>query len=473
MDSSVLLNIDNNTKRRFITSTELDRISYLPENLIDSILEKLPIQDAVRTNVLSKKWEYKWTTMSSLVFDKYFSEKFAKNGVFGRNGFIRITNQVFNFFKGPILKLHLHIPNMALDSFQEVDQWILSLSRDGVIRELVLTNSNQRYQLPRYFFHCLELRMLELENCTFKPPHDFQGFLYLKDLVLKDIEFGANLHGTIINLPQLNVLKLCACTNVYNFKINSTNLVMLVVRNCPDATLLQLLHCKCLSAVGIVFQKPIQGVERINLASLLSNMPCLWGFVIDGYFLGFSIEEKIPKWLPHPANSLKHLSLQNFKFGDLFQLQGILCILRNSPNLERLDVDNEGLRNVYLDVKPAITYLEASDCLDQTLNRLKTINMMHVERSRALLLFIKLLLDHSPTLENISIRPNATADAFEKYNFAKDVTRFPRASSKAELHYLYSDCMHICCGFSFVMFCMLWNLTNVIHKIGKLVIEKF
>ncbi|XP_071718646.1 F-box/FBD/LRR-repeat protein At1g13570-like [Rutidosis leptorrhynchoides] len=191
--------------------------------------------------------------------------------------------------------------------------------------------------------------------------------------------------------------------------------------------------------IELILKKlPVQdaGVERLYLASLLSNIPCLVGLVIDGYFLQFSIAENIPKWLPHPANSLKCLYLIDFKFGDLYQLQGVLYIIRNSPNLRRLDEYNQDLPNVHLDVKPSLTYLEASDCLDQTLNRLKTINIMDVERSKPLLLFIKLLLEHSPTLEKISIRPRATADAQEKYNFSKDVTRFPQASSKAELHYL-------------------------------------
>ncbi|XP_071718592.1 uncharacterized protein [Rutidosis leptorrhynchoides] len=239
--------------------------------------------------------------------------------------------------------------------------------------------------------------MLELENCIIKPPIDFQGFLYLEKLLLRNIEFGANLHGTIINLPQFKMLKLVACTNVDNFKIKSTKLFRLLVLNCPDATLLPLLHTKCLSVVAIVFKNPIQGVERVNLASLLSNMPCLGDLLVDGYFLQlkillslsqFCITENMPKWLPHPANSLKFLNLQNFKFGDLFQLQGVLCILRNSPYLERINVTSQ------------------------------------------------LLLYHSPTLENISIRPHATADANEKYNFAKDVMRFPRASIKAELLFL-------------------------------------
>ncbi|XP_071711990.1 F-box/FBD/LRR-repeat protein At1g13570-like isoform X1 [Rutidosis leptorrhynchoides] len=282
MDSSVIDN--NNNKRRFVTTLEVDRVTNLPENLLYSILERLPIQDAVRTHVLSKKWRYKWTLMRSLVLDKRFSEKFSKNGAFGRNGFIRITNQIFNFLKDPLLKLHLHIPNMALDSFQEVDQWILSLSRDGV-KELFLTNSNQPYQLPFYFFHCLELRTLNLENCIFKPPLEFQGFLHLETLILKNIEFRANLHGTVIDLPQLQMLQFCECTNVLNFNIKSAKLWGLMVLNCPDATLLWLLHNKYVTMLTITLCQPIQGAERINLVNLLSNMPRLITLIIDGFLL--------------------------------------------------------------------------------------------------------------------------------------------------------------------------------------------
>ncbi|XP_071711991.1 uncharacterized protein [Rutidosis leptorrhynchoides] len=152
----------------------------------------------------------------------------------------------------------------------------------------------------------------------------------------------------------------------------------------------------------------------------------------------FSIAEMIPKWLPHQANSSRILCLMNLQFANLDQLQGALYILQNSPNLEQLEVINmnPALENMHLDVQPTLSYLEATNCLDQTLDRLKTINIFRVEISRPLLLFIKLLLDRSPTLEKISITPSLTADANEKYNFAKDVMLFPRASSKAELHYL-------------------------------------
>ncbi|KAJ9558822.1 hypothetical protein OSB04_013436 [Centaurea solstitialis] len=43
--------------RRFLTFAEMDRMSNLPQHLIGSILERLSIQDAVRTNIFIKKLE--------------------------------------------------------------------------------------------------------------------------------------------------------------------------------------------------------------------------------------------------------------------------------------------------------------------------------------------------------------------------------------------------------------------------------
>ncbi|XP_071733551.1 F-box/FBD/LRR-repeat protein At1g13570-like [Rutidosis leptorrhynchoides] len=339
---------------------EKDRLSKLPEYLIDSILERVPVEDALRTSGLS-----------------------------------RLQTNCFNFLEGPILNLHLHIPkNVVLNNFQDVNQWIFSLSRKhNGLRELVLTNSNKLpYQLPSYLFHCSELRKLHLKNnCIFKPPpppppfEDLNnGFPYLNDLSLAYIAFEANLGETVIKLPQLEKLKLFLCTNVYNFNITATKLKSLRVVGCHDAKFIRLLDSQRLTDIDIIVNKPIpipRFEERVNLATMLSNLPYLVALSADGCFLKL------------------HLHLD-------------------------------------LDMKPALAYLEAassSDCFDETLNRLKTIRIRRVAGSRPVLLLIKLLLDHSPNLEMISIEPRVTADDDENDKFLQDVMRFPRASSKAQL----------------------------------------
>ncbi|GKB95041.1 hypothetical protein Tco_0981178 [Tanacetum coccineum] len=59
---------------------------------------------------------------------------------------------------------------------------------------------------------------------------------------------------------------------------------------------------------------------------------------VHGQFFKFLSTEKIPKYLPHAFNSLKFLYLVDFNFGDFVQLQGALCLLQNSPNLESIHI---------------------------------------------------------------------------------------------------------------------------------------
>ncbi|KAJ9559127.1 hypothetical protein OSB04_013741 [Centaurea solstitialis] len=417
---------------------EEDRMSNLPESMVSSILERLPVQDAVRTSILSKNWRYRWTTMTSLVLDEQFSRKFAKNGAFGQHGFIRIVNQVLILHPRPITKILLHIPQMHLDSFQEIDQWMLFLSRNSV-RELVLTNSNLPYKLPSQLSSCSELRKLKLENCIFTPPLTFEVFPNLADLFLKDIDFRTGSCGIQVNLPHLTKLCLYYCTNIDNFKIKAQKLITLGLQTYPDAmvSFIRLLESPCLTAVGIYSLEPVEdfvGVERMNLTWLFTSFPKIPLFGINGHFLKLLSADNIPKY-----NSLKELWLFDLQYSDLDQLSGALCLLRSSPNLKKLSIKHTKPGAMHYDVEASSDHLESRACLDQTLKRLQSVKVECFEGSKPALQFIKLLLAHSPSLNKMTILPSGTTDASKRLNIAKDVMRFPRASPKAELIYLDPD----------------------------------
>ncbi|XP_022028313.1 uncharacterized protein LOC110929463 [Helianthus annuus] len=136
--------------------------------------------------------------------------------------------------------------------------------------------------------------------------------------------------------------------------------------------------------------------------------------------------------------SLMLVRLFAFSLGDLDHLHGVLCLLRNSPNLEAslmklIQTESELMHH---GVEATLNYLESPDCLDQTLNRLRTVELSHLQGSKPELLFIKLLLAHSPSLEKFTIQANGALDGNKRFKIAKDVMRFPRASSKAEMFYL-------------------------------------
>ncbi|KAM0010735.1 putative F-box domain, leucine-rich repeat domain superfamily, F-box-like domain superfamily [Helianthus debilis subsp. tardiflorus] len=274
----VLLNVMTDLVTSSAADDE-DIISNLSEDLLDPILERLPVKDAVRTCVLSRKWRYRWTTIKTLFLDKQFSQQFLKIGAFSCNGFIRVLNQIMILHNGPIFKFHLHIPKQIfIDSLKEVDQWMLILSRNNV-RELHIVNSNRIYHIPSSVFSCLQLRNLYLSACILNPPLAFKGFPNLQEIYLLFVNFGGNSGGTVINLPQLKRLKLYSCGNVNNFNIKAEKLQNLWVTGCPldaKAMVLQLLHSEHLYAVHISrLSRSIKDLFQVKRFS----------FTIDSYFL--------------------------------------------------------------------------------------------------------------------------------------------------------------------------------------------
>ncbi|MFS7906778.1 putative leucine-rich repeat domain superfamily [Helianthus anomalus] len=200
---------------------------------------------------------------------------------------------------------------------------MLILARNN-LRVLDFRNSNRIYQIPSSVFSCLELRVLGLVNCIFKLPLEFKGFQNLEDIVFSKVNFS---RGTVINLPQLKALTLFRCSNVNSFNIKAEMLQILRVDTCPEDMLLRLLHSRHLYAVKVCLLKSLNELLRIRRSA----------FTIDGYFLKFMAAGTFSEWLSH-AKWLTRLNFQSVSLGDLDQLQGALCMIRNSPNVKLLRV---------------------------------------------------------------------------------------------------------------------------------------
>nr|KAJ0225667.1 hypothetical protein LSAT_V11C100032780 [Lactuca sativa] len=106
----------------------------------------------------------------------------------------------------------------------------------------------------------------------------------------------------------------------------------------------------------------------------------------------------MPKWLPYPVKSLKCLNLQDMQLCELGQLHGVL----------------------ELDEGPALNHLETP------LNQLLTVKMTVFEGSRTEILFLKLLLAHSPSLKKFTITPCGACGV----DIVKDVIQFPEPHQK-------------------------------------------
>eukprot|EP00257_Ricinus_communis_P014353 XP_015572007.1 F-box/FBD/LRR-repeat protein At5g53840 [Ricinus communis] len=57
------------TMKKHCSNSESDRISELPQDVIDKVLSNLTIKEAVRTSILSKNWKEKWHTIPVITVD--------------------------------------------------------------------------------------------------------------------------------------------------------------------------------------------------------------------------------------------------------------------------------------------------------------------------------------------------------------------------------------------------------------------
>ncbi|KMZ68814.1 hypothetical protein ZOSMA_22G01090 [Zostera marina] len=104
--------------------TGKDRISSLPEQAINKILGSLPIRDAISTSYLSKRWRYKWRSMSDLIFhsDSFYRSEQVPPSSFTRTYMSKVHRILF-FHRGDIRMFKFDNSDSKIIN-SEVDLWL-------------------------------------------------------------------------------------------------------------------------------------------------------------------------------------------------------------------------------------------------------------------------------------------------------------------------------------------------------------
>ncbi|XP_076898986.1 F-box/FBD/LRR-repeat protein At1g13570-like isoform X2 [Bidens hawaiensis] len=161
-----------------------DFITDMPDIIITNILDRLPIQDAMRTSILARNWRFRWTLLSQLVFDRDFFDLLETQDE--DNPFIVISRIILRL-KGAIVKFDLTIDDLLHYEYltnEDINNLILILSRKG-IRDLTIMNwRGIQLEFPTHLFSRLELKHLKLRNFYFNMPPTFHGFPNLLSLDL-------------------------------------------------------------------------------------------------------------------------------------------------------------------------------------------------------------------------------------------------------------------------------------------------
>ncbi|KAI7754364.1 hypothetical protein M8C21_006052 [Ambrosia artemisiifolia] len=193
-----------------------DIISSMPDNVITNILDRLPLQDAVRTDALSRNWRFKWTLLSQLVFDDHFFAHLSETE--DKDNHVRVISRILLQLKGAITKFVLSIDDhgYSVINDEDISHWILFLSQKG-IKDLTIGKKNVLLflKLPTHLFSCLGLKHLKLFNCPIHRPTTFHGFPNLLSLDLSLVEFKRwKFEEFVMRCPLLENLKVNVCGSV-------------------------------------------------------------------------------------------------------------------------------------------------------------------------------------------------------------------------------------------------------------------
>ncbi|XP_071735722.1 F-box/FBD/LRR-repeat protein At1g13570-like isoform X2 [Rutidosis leptorrhynchoides] len=399
-------------------ASENDVISRLPDNVITHILDRLPLQEAVRTDILSRTWRRKWNALTKLVFDEAFFEYL--NGPNGKKASDSSLGRLLLHFKGTITKFVFYLPDPYAYhvDVEDLNHWVLFVCRKE-LQEFELLNFNDDespIKLPSQLFTCTGLKHLKLRLCAIRFLPTFHGFPNLLSLDLENIDFDKGKCGNFIALcPLLEILKIIDDTSTcaVNFDV-----------------ILKLVNLKVLSlSMGFVLDKttPITSLDIIQLMCLLTKLQELNLDFNECKFIAEAPDVPVDQKVPNTFLCLRDLKLSHVDFGCDNFVSFVIEMISGSPNLHTLEI------RVTYDYD-FTTYTRSSlvfDCSKMGPLQLQNVVIDDSRGSANEAQLIKYILACSPLLKKIVIN---SYDTGKKFWLAKKLLTFHRVSPVAQIY---------------------------------------
>ncbi|XP_019150026.1 PREDICTED: F-box/FBD/LRR-repeat protein At1g13570-like [Ipomoea nil] len=390
-----------------------DVISELPVEVKEMILECLPTRDAARTALLSTHWNEVWLRHGRLVFDKDFLECLSKYEGEKGMALINTINDILMLRAGPIKKFTLQVHRTSDPQPQQcdLDRWCRFLLRNGV-QELNLYIS-RNHKLPSCIFLCRTIKQLSLGGFIFDLPVPSCIFPSVTSLFLENVEFSDNVKEIVYSVPNLEELVFCGCKGITNFEISSTKLERYIV-------------------IGSLFWMKLD--ESRWFTRCLKTIKTL---ILGARFLLCKDAEIATVTFPTAIN-LQVIELYDLSVSCAAQFAFVLQLLQNSPNLCQLKIMAlDCLCSCDLTMGTRLLEEQYSCIIKQDLKILNTIIIVGFSGVTLEMLFVKMLLSKSPTLERVAIMEYVDTDiedtSEDVNSWRKELLCFPRASPEAQL----------------------------------------
>ncbi|XP_004490301.2 F-box/FBD/LRR-repeat protein At1g13570-like [Cicer arietinum] len=411
-----------------------DLISDLPQNIIESILIQLPIRDAVRTSILSRKWRYKWSSITQLMFDEKCVPDCYDREVL-QESVVKFISTLLFLHQGPVHKFQ--ITHLSMQSCPEIDQWILFLSRND-IKELILElGGGEFYRMPSCLFSCQKLTLLELTCCELDLPHNFKGFSYLKSVTFLRVFISPEaIESLISSCPLLENLSLRHC-DCLSLTIRAPSLKYLCLQGeFKEIFLVDMPLLVEIVVAMCMFDNVTEHIEQrtsCNFVKFLGGVPNLER--LDG-LVDFTKYLSIGNDLGNLSmiyNNLETIKMHLVSFEDMKEIRVVLRLITSSPNLKELHISGSSI--IPTSIHTADLEFWEKECpSDYILGQLKVVKLTEMSGWPHEIEFIKYLLGCSPVLETMSIIPCIYN---MKYHLEKlvELMKFRRASTIAEIYF--------------------------------------
>ncbi|CAJ2648310.1 unnamed protein product [Trifolium pratense] len=387
----------------------IDRISDLPCNVIDGILEHLNIQELVCTSLLSRNWRYVWHTVPKLRFCEDFFFRFDDLDDPGPE-INRIITDVLFQHNGPIYEFTLEIPldSNFLISTEYLNKWILFLSRRG-IKKLDLSNyGTLSDKIPSHVFSCQELTHFW-----------FSGF-------------NLSVHPNFCGLKSLLVLYLA--NNTYEFGALETLtygcplLKMLTVEILQDIKSICLEKAKNLTDLRIM-------VNHESVSGLIKSLPKIQRLTLVTYVFDKTFYADIIP--PSQLISLKYLKLEGVNLAERGELLYIVSVLKSASNLVELVIES------YSDNCELEPYqLEGLECNSCCFSQLQTVKIkVGSDNFKHAMSLMRFILANSSSLKTLAFKVHfgKDLDPVVLLSISRDLLLMERASQRARIEFTYRE----------------------------------
>lgn len=408
-----------------------DYISDLPQSIIETILTKIPLRDAVRTSILSSKWRYKWASLTQLEFDDKCCGTLDR--ALAEINLVKFVSGFLFLHDGPIHRFALS--TAYLQCSPDVDQWLLFLSRKDV-KELILElGGGEWFRAPSCLFSCRKLVRLELVRCELDPPLSFKGFSFLKHLNLQQVLIAPDaVENLISSCPLLESLTLSYFDSL-ELTIRAPNLKYLILEGEFKDICLE--NTPMLVAISVAMYMTDDIAEHFgqcsscNFDKFLGGVPALQRLIGHIYFTKYMSIGNTLENTQMTYQQLKVIELYQVSFEDMKEIMVVLRLILNAPNLQELQISGSSNSSSATEA-PDFDFWENECPCDCTFEQLKIVKMTDMSGVPHEMGFIEFLLGCSPVLEIMSISPSMYVTK-GRLNLLIELLRFRRASAEAEI----------------------------------------